>query len=111
MEKDCVFCRIIRGEIPSQPLYKDEQVVVVRDIHPRAPVHLLLLPTQHFTTPGAEREAALGRLMAVAGEMATREGVAEKGYRLVVNQGPDGGQEIAHLHLHLLAGRRLGAMG
>jgi histidine triad (HIT) family protein len=111
MEKDCVFCRIIRGEIPSQPLYGDEQVVVVRDIHPRAPVHLLLLPIRHFTTPGVESEAAMGRLMAVAGQMAAREGVAEKGYRLVVNQGPDGGQEIAHLHLHLLGGRRLGAMG
>jgi histidine triad (HIT) family protein len=111
VEKDCILCRIVRGEIPSQPLYKDDQVVVVRDIHPRSPVHLLLFPVQHFTSPGVAYEAALGRLMAVAGQMAAKEGVAASGYRLVVNQGPDGGQEIAHLHMHLLGGRRLGAMG
>jgi len=111
VEKDCVLCRIVRGEIPSQLLYKDDLVMVVRDIHPRSPVHLLLFSAQHFTSPGVERETALGRLMAVAGEMAVKEGVTEKGYRLVVNQGPDGGQEVAHLHMHLLGGRRLGAMG
>ena len=112
--QDCVFCKIISGEIESEKLYRDDRVVVVRDIAPKAPVHLLLLPVVHLDSPGelsTLMESAVGHLLLVAGEMARREGVAESGYRLVVNVGPDGGQEIGHLHMHLMGGRRLGAMG
>lgn len=112
--QDCVFCKIIRGEIESEELYRDHEVVVVRDINPKAPVHLLLLPVVHFNSPGdiiTLMQSAVGRLLIVAAEMARREGVAESGYRLVVNVGPEGGQEIGHLHMHLMGGRRLGEMG
>ena len=112
--EECVFCKIVRGEIASERVYQDERVVVVRDINPKAPVHLLLLPVVHFTTPAdiiGLLEPAVGHLFAVAAEVARREGVAESGYRLVVNAGPDSGQEIGHLHMHLMGGRRLGTMG
>ncbi len=111
MANECVFCRIVRGELPAQPVHRDDRVVVIRDIHPKAPVHLLFLPAEHFTSPQAERAGVLGHMMGLAGEMARRHGVEETGYRLVVNQGSNGRQEIAHFHMHLLGGRRLGAMG
>ena len=112
--EECVFCKIVQGEVASERVYQDDRVVVVRDINPKAPVHLLLLPVVHFTTPAdviGLLESAVGHLFTVAAEVAQREGVVESGYRLVVNVGPDGGQEIGHLHMHLMGGRRLGAMG
>jgi len=114
MAEDCIFCKIGRGESPSELLYRDDTAFVIRDINPRAPTHLLVLPFEHVTylasfTP--DREALLGHLVLVAREMAQREGLAESGYRLVINQGSDSGQEVPHLHLHVLGGRRLVAMG
>ena len=114
MVEDCIFCKIGQGEIPSELLYRDDTSFVIRDINPRAPTHLLVLPFEHVTylasfTP--EREVLLGHLVLVAKEMAQREGLTESGYRLVINQGSDSGQEVPHLHLHALGGRRLGAMG
>ncbi len=114
MSEGCIFCRIGSGEIPSEVLYRDDLSFVIRDIDPRAPVHLLVLPSEHVTylaTLTGEREALLGHLLLVAREMAQREGLTDWGYRLVVNQGPDSGQEVPHLHLHVLGGRSLGAMG
>lgn len=112
--QECVFCKIINGDIPTEKLYRDEKAVVVRDLHPKAPVHLLLLPVVHFGSPAELIEAmetVVGHLFIVAAKMAAQEGVAESGYRLVVNVGPDGGQEIGHLHMHLMGGRRLEEMG
>ena len=122
MAEACVFCRIGRGEIPSDILYHDERAFVIRDINPRAPKHLLVLPSEHVTYLASLRlgsgqafeaatEPLLGHLMMVAGEIAKREGLTETGYRLVVNQGADSGQEVPHMHVHVLGGRRLGAMG
>ena len=114
MAEDCFFCKINSGEIPSDILHRDDRAFVIRDIRPRAPTHLLVLPTEHVTylsTFGAEREALLGHLMLVAREMARQAGLMESGYRLVVNQGPDSGQEVPHLHIHVLGGSPLAALG
>ena len=111
---DCIFCRIISGEIPSDILYQDEQVVAFRDINPKAPVHLLLVPRKHIESVAelSEDEASImGHLVAVANRLAREAGISEKGYRLVVNSGPEGGQEVPHLHLHLLGGRQMGILG
>ena len=111
---DCIFCRIISGEIPSDILYQDEQVVAFRDINPKAPVHLLLVPREHIETVAelSEDEASImGHLVAVANRLAREAGISDKGYRLVVNSGPEGGQEVPHLHLHLLGGRQMGILG
>jgi len=111
---DCIFCRIISGEIPSDILYQDEQVVAFRDINPKAPVHLLLVPLKHIESVAelSEDEASImGHLVTVANRLAREAGISEKGYRLVVNSGPEGGQEVPHLHLHLLGGRQMGILG
>ena len=114
MAQDCVFCRIGSGDISSEVLHRDEDCFVIRDVAPKAPVHLLLIPNQHFTyladlTP--EHYTMLGGMFKAAEQMARREGVAETGYRLIINQGSNAGQQVAHLHLHMLAGRPLGSMG
>ena len=114
MSEECIFCRIASGEIPGEVLYRDDRAFVIRDIRPRAPTHLLVMPLEHVTylasfTP--EREALVGHLTMVAKEMASREGLTDRGYRLVVNQGPDSGQEVPHLHMHVLGGRPMEAMG
>ena len=112
---ECVFCRIIAGEIPADIVHQDDQVIAIRDINPQAPTHLLIIPKAHIPSlaelsPGEDELAA--HLIHMANELARKEGVAEKGYRLVINCGREGGQEVPHLHLHLLGGRELsGAMG
>ena len=111
---DCIFCRIINGEIQSDILYQDEEVIAIRDINPQAPTHLLVLPKSHIASlaqVGAEQKPLLGHLVHVANELAKREGISDKGYRLVRNSGAEAGQEVPHLHLHLLGGRPLGKMG
>lgn len=111
---DCIFCRIISGEIQSDILYQDEQAVAFRDVNPKAPVHLLLVPRKHVESLAelTEDEAPiLGHLVAVANRLAREAGISVKGYRLVVNCGPDGGQVVPHLHLHLLGGRQMGMLG
>ena len=113
-EQDCIFCKIGRGEVPSEFLYRDDSVYAIRDIRPKAPVHLLVIPFAHVGALTGEPESrleAMGKLLVVAARLAKQEGVDGTGYRLVVNQGPDSGQEVAHLHLHLLAGRQLTTMG
>jgi histidine triad (HIT) family protein len=114
MSDECTFCKINRREIPSDILYRDDDCFVIRDIAPRAPVHLLVIPTAHFTYLSGlseEFQRVLGRMLSTAKDMAAREGVTDSGYRLVINQGPDSGQEVPHLHLHVLGGRHLGGMG
>ena len=114
MADDCIFCRIIRGEIPSDTLHRDDRVIAIRDINPRAPTHVLVIPLEHVTyldTFSDDTEALLGRLMLVGRDVARSEGLIESGYRLAVNQGPDSGQMVPHLHLHVLGGRELGAEG
>lgn len=110
MSSDCLFCRIIAGELPSSQVYSDESVVAIRDISPQAPTHILLLARKHIASVAdlgkADREL-MGKIFAVGVELAGREGIAESGYRLVVNNGRDGGQTVDHLHVHLLGGRRL----
>ncbi|MCJ7523510.1 MAG: histidine triad nucleotide-binding protein [Dehalococcoidia bacterium] len=110
----CIFCRIISGDIPSDILYQDEQVVAFRDITPKAPVHLLLVPRKHIESVAelSEDEASImGHLVTAANRLAREAGISEKGYRMVVNSGPEGGQEVPHLHLHLLGGRQMGILG
>ena len=110
---ETIFSKIIRREIPADILYQDDLVTAFRDIHPQAPTHVLivpnkLIPTVNDVTP--EDELMLGRLFTVARKIAEQEGIAENGYRLIVNCNRDGGQEVYHLHMHILGGRRLGPM-
>ncbi len=110
---DCIFCRIINGEIPSEFVYEDEKFVVFRDINPQAPVHLLIVPRQHIEPVRGYRSDDLENLksiLKVAEEVAKKEGVFESGFRLILNTGPDSGQEVSHLHLHLLGGKSLGRL-
>lgn len=113
MAEDTIFSRIIRGEIPSDTVYQDDLVTAFRDINPQAPTHVLVVPNRVIATADdvtAEDEAVLGRMIRVAAEIARAEGIAEDGYRMIVNCRDHGGQEVYHLHLHLLGGRPLGPM-
>lgn len=108
---DCLFCKIVGGDIPATLVHEDERIVAFRDIHPQAPVHILLIPREHVASLDAAdpaHEALLGRLLLVARDLARSEGMAEDGYRTVLNVGADGGQTVHHLHVHLLGGRSLG---
>ena len=107
---DCIFCKIIDGEIPAGEIFEDKEFLAFRDIHPQAPVHILLVPKLHIPTLSnlkIENDGLMGRLIILATKIASTEHVATKGYRLIVNCGSDGGQVVPHLHLHLLGGRRL----
>ena len=111
MADECIFCKIRDGQVPGDVLYRDDSCFVIRDIAPAAPVHLLIIPNEHFTYLSGLTSSfspTLGDMFMAAREMASREGVTEGGYRLIVNQGADGGQHVPHLHLHLLGGGRLG---
>jgi histidine triad (HIT) family protein len=108
---DSIFSKIIRREIPADIVYEDEQVIGFRDIHPEAPLHVLFVPKRAMPTLNdlAEADAEyVGRLVVAAAAYAKREGVADSGYRVVFNCNSDGGQTVFHIHLHLLAGKRLG---
>ena len=108
---DCIFCKIAAGEVPATKLYDDGEVLAFRDINPEAPVHLLIIPRRHIATLSdlTEADAALiGRLYLAAKQVATELGVAESGYRTVINCNRDAGQIVFHVHMHLLAGRELG---
>lgn len=107
----CPFCQIVARERPASIIYEDEQAVAFRDIAPQAPVHILIVPRAHISGPlevNGANAPLIGHLIAVAAEVAQREGIAADGYRLVLNQGPHGGQSVFHLHVHLLGGRRMG---
>jgi diadenosine tetraphosphate (Ap4A) HIT family hydrolase len=105
---DCLFCRIMGGELPATTVFEDDLVVAIRDIAPRAPTHILLMPRRHIGSALDVTDAdgpLLGRLFSVAADVARAEGIAEAGYRLVSNVGRWGGQSVDHLHLHLMGGR------
>ena len=107
---DCVFCKIIAGELPSDIRYQDEELIAFPDINPLAPTHLLIIPRKHIPSliEVSDGESSLiGDMARVANKLAKREGISEKGYRLVINCGRQGGQGVAHLHMHLLGGRQL----
>jgi histidine triad (HIT) family protein len=111
MSGDCIFCRIAAGEIPAKEVARTDFAVAFHDLNPQAPTHVLVVPRQHLANAAAsdsdEGERVVGRTLRLAVQVAARLGLAEKGYRLVMNVGPDGGQSVAHLHVHLLGGRRM----
>ena len=108
---DCIFCRIATGEIPAQIVGRSDHAVAFRDLSPQAPTHVLVIPTQHLTSAaeatGAAGEAILGQVMALGVQVAAELGLADGGYRFVMNTGREGGQTVHHLHLHLLGGRQM----
>jgi histidine triad (HIT) family protein len=107
---DCIFCRIVKGEIPAKTVYEDEDFIAFHDIDPRAPTHVLVIPRRHIPSAGALEagDAGLaGRLVLAGARVAEETGVARGGYRLVLNTGEDGGQSVDHIHMHVLGGRRM----
>ncbi len=109
MSADCLFCRIIRREIPATIVAETDDCVAFRDIDPQAPTHVLIIPRRHIGSMADTTDGAiLGAITLLAAEVARKEGIAAKGYRTVVNTGGDGGQAVAHLHMHVLGGRKMG---
>jgi histidine triad (HIT) family protein len=109
MASDCIFCRIISKDIPANVVAEDEHCVAFRDINPQAPLHVLVIPRAHVASLNDVADGALiGRMHALATQIARAEGMSERGYRTVINTNADAGQTVFHVHLHLLAGRRLG---
>lgn len=104
---DCIFCKIITGDIPSTNVYSDKQITAFRDLNPAAPTHILIVPNRHIDSINLithEDEQIIGHLFVAAKHLAAREGIAESGYRLIINTNADAGQTIFHIHLHLLGG-------
>lgn len=111
MATDCVFCKIASGEIPADIVYEDADLLAFRDLNPQAPVHLLIIPRKHIPSLDGlwdEDSGIVGKIATVARDLARELGIAEEGYRLVTNCGPQAGQTVLHLHFHLLGGRNLG---
>lgn len=109
-DSDCLFCKIAEGEMSADVVYRDDEVVAFRDINPQAPTHILVIPREHVASVNdleAEHAPLVGRLYLAARELAEEEGIAEDGYRLVMNTGSEAGQSVFHIHLHLLGGRAL----
>lgn len=107
---DCIFCKISRHEVPSRIVFENERLLAFHDLFPAAPTHILLIPKTHYTTLNdvpASEAAVLGELMTTAAQIARDNGFADDGYRVVMNCNSDGGQSVYHIHLHLLAGRKL----
>ena len=108
---ECIFCKIVGGEIPAEPVYQDDEVLAFRDINPQAPIHMLIVPKRHIATLNditPNDTGLIGKLYLVARQLANDMGVADNGYRTLINCNKDGGQDVFHIHLHLLAGRRMG---
>lgn len=109
--EECIFCKIIKGEIPTNKVYEDEEILAFYDINPAAPIHILVIPKKHIDCIAhieKEDEALIGKIYNVINKIAEEKGFKEKGFRVIVNSGEDGGQEVMHLHFHILAGRKLG---
>ena len=109
-EESCLFCKIIAGEIPGDLVHQDERCVVIRDINPQAPMHVLVIPRDHIESlddASQKEEGLLGHLLRIAARVANDQGHAEKGYRTVINTGAGAGQSVFHLHVHVLAGRNM----
>lgn len=109
MAESCLFCRIASGEVPATRVTENEHCIAFRDINPQAPLHVLVIPRQHVASLDATDDPELvGRMALLAAEIARVEGMADRGYRVVINTNADAGQTVFHIHLHLLGGRRLG---
>ena len=109
--EECLFCKIIKGEIPSNKVYEDEEILAFHDINPAAPIHILVIPKKHITSLAhLEKgdEVIIGKIYKIINQIAEEQGFKQEGYRVIVNCGENGGQEIMHLHFHVLAGKRLG---
>ncbi|MEU6858792.1 HIT domain-containing protein [Glycomyces sp. NPDC046736] len=112
-DADCLFCKIVAGDIPSTKVAETERVLAFRDIHPKAPVHVLVIPKDHYANTAAlaaADPALAGDLLAVAADVAAAEGVDQSGWRLFANTGDDGGQDVYHVHFHVVGGKPLGPM-
>ena len=109
MASDCIFCKIIAGAVPAEVVYRDEQVIAIRDINPAAPVHILIMPIKHIGSVAEAQaaDAALLGALALTGARLAAEAGLDGGYRLVINTGPDGGQSVGHIHQHLIGGRQM----
>ena len=108
MNEDCVFCKIVKGEIPATVVYEDERVLAFEDLNPKMPVHVLVIPKDHYENIGdGVSEETLGRVLAAAAEVARITGIDASGYRIVSNTGEDACQSVHHLHVHVLGGRRM----
>ncbi|AMW05044.1 histidine triad nucleotide-binding protein [Gemmatimonas phototrophica] len=108
MNESCIFCRIVAGSTPATIVAHNEQALAFRDLHPKAPVHVLVIPRRHVTSLAEATDAAeLGAMMVLAADVASAEGLVAGGYRVVTNIGADGGQTVPHLHLHVLGGRSM----
>ena len=108
--EDCIFCKIASGRIPTEKVYEDDRAVAFRDINPSAPQHVLIVPREHIVSVNevsAANEGLIGHLFSAAAKVAKKLGVDETGYRCVISTGPDAGQLVMHLHIHLLGGRKL----
>jgi len=110
---DCIFCKIIKKEIPAAPILENDQLIAIKDINPQAPAHILIIPKKHYTTLlDCKDKTLFGEMLSMANEVAKKLGVHEKGFRLAINTNHEGGQTVLHLHIHLLAGRPLsGVLG
>lgn len=114
MAADCIFCKIVAGEIPATKVYEDEHVVAFNDINPQAPVHVLFIPKKHVASVaelGPEDFSSVGHLFSAVQQVAREKGVDQSGYRVLTNSGKDAGQVVFHLHFHLLGGKPLGPLG
>ncbi|MBR3250060.1 MAG: histidine triad nucleotide-binding protein [Clostridia bacterium] len=108
--EDCLFCKIIKGEIPSEKIYEDDDILAFNDINPLAPIHFLVIPKKHIASLAhieAGEEQIIAKIYNIINKLAEEKGFKEKGYRVIVNCGEDGGQEVMHLHFHVLAGKKL----
>ena len=109
--EDCLFCKIIKGEIPSTKVYEDDEILAFKDINPAAPIHILVIPKKHIESLAhmqKEDEAIVGKIYGVINKIAEEKGFKDNGYRVIVNCGKDAGQEVMHLHFHVLAGAKFG---
>jgi histidine triad (HIT) family protein len=108
--ENCIFCKIAAGTIPSSKIFEDDRVFAFRDIHPQAPTHILIIPRKHYSDLAEldrQGQSLAGYLLHVAVKLAAEEGLAQRGYRVAINCGPEGGQVVQHVHVHLLGGREL----
>jgi len=112
MSEECIFCKIVAGEVPGDIVYQDKDFLAFRDILPKAPTHVIIIPKTHVISVAEladEQQELAGRLIIIAKNLAEKEGIAKKGYRLVINCGSEGGQVVPHVHLHLIGGRQMDA--
>ena len=109
--EECIFCKIINGQVPSEKVYEEDEILAFKDIQPAAPIHVLIIPKKHIATLmdiEEEDSSLMGKIIQTAKKIAKQLGIEEKGFRLIANCGPDSGQEVMHIHFHLLAGRTMG---